>query len=96
MALEANVPIIPIGIALDRGKIRYQPMTAGDNSQTARWYPFGPYAMTIGKAIKFNGNVNNWETVRTASKALMEEIKTLSYESSRRLRRPVLVGQTAW
>jgi hypothetical protein len=47
LALSAGVPNVPVGIAIDYGCIYYSEVEAGNQSETASWYPSGPYALTV-------------------------------------------------
>lgn len=85
LALEAGVPVIPIGIALDASRIRYVDMACGDMSQTARWYLHGPYAITVGEPLVFTGSVEDHEYVRAMSGDLAVRIAHLCVESAARL-----------
>ena len=45
----------------------------------------GPYAMTIGEAMRFDGDVEDREYVRSVSGAIMRRISLLACESARRV-----------
>jgi 1-acyl-sn-glycerol-3-phosphate acyltransferase len=85
LALEVGVPIIPVGIYLDRARIRYLDMTRGDMSETARWYLRGPYAITVGEPMTITGSIEDHDYVRTKSSELADRIAQLSYESMARV-----------
>ena len=85
LALSAGVPVIPVGIALERERIEYVDMTCGDMSETARWYLHGPYAVTIGEPLSFSGSIEDWDYVRSMSGLLSNRIEQLASESARRL-----------
>jgi 1-acyl-sn-glycerol-3-phosphate acyltransferase len=87
LALSAGVPILPVGIAMDYERIHYSEVEAGDQSETARWYPIGPYALTVGRAIYLEGEVEDWEFVRAASQNVMHEIARLARQSDQRVQR---------
>jgi len=85
LALTAGVPLVPVGIALEPEHIHYVDTTFGGISETARWYLNGPYAMTIGSAIKLEGSTADRAYVRAASTLLLNRIGLLANESARRL-----------
>lgn len=85
LALEAGVPVIPVGIHLDRARIRYVAMTRGEMSETARWYLRGPYAITIGEPMTFTGSIDDHDYVRAKSNELADRIAQLSCESMTRM-----------
>lgn len=85
MALMADVPVIPIGIHLDRQKIRLVETEVDGETEVGTWYFNGPYAMTIGEPIHPHGDVNDWNLVRNYSDQILNSIKSLSYQSGLRL-----------
>jgi 1-acyl-sn-glycerol-3-phosphate acyltransferase len=88
LALEANVPVIPVGIALDRSRLLCVDTVVENYHEEARYYLNGPYAVTFGQALTFNGNVNDWAYVRGEAARLLEHIGRLAHESARRLAPP--------
>jgi 1-acyl-sn-glycerol-3-phosphate acyltransferase len=85
MALIAAVPVIPVGIWLDRSLIRRQETQVDHMEATARYYLRGPYAITVGEPLTFTGNVEDREAVRAMSSAINDRIQRLTIESARRL-----------
>jgi 1-acyl-sn-glycerol-3-phosphate acyltransferase len=85
LALEAGVPIIPVGIHLDRARIQSIDMTRGDISETARWYLRGPYAITTGEPMTFTGSIEDHDYVRAKSNELAAHITQLTCESMARV-----------
>lgn len=87
LALRTGMPVVPVGIALRRD------MTINITSQisgyptVARWYLRGPYAVTVGDPIRFEGDVEDREFVRHVTDLMMREIRLLAHESERRMRR---------
>ncbi len=84
LALLTGAPIIPVGVALDRTRLRIVKTTLGDLTDDARWYLNGPYSITIGEPIYLDGDINDWEYVRSAAQSIMDEIGALAMESTRR------------
>ncbi len=85
LALIAGVPVIPVGIHLDRQRVFTVETTCGDMTGLARWYPFGPYAMTIGEAMRFGGSAEDREYVQQMSDLLIARIGHLARESAFRV-----------
>ncbi len=85
MALMADVPIIPMGIHLDRDKIRLIDTDVEGKSETGTWYFRGPYAITIGKPIHWHGDVEDRDFVQKYSNQILNNIKLLAYQSGIRL-----------
>jgi 1-acyl-sn-glycerol-3-phosphate acyltransferase len=90
LALRTGAPVIPVGICLDPARIRQTRVEAGGKSETARWYLNGPYAVTVGKAIHLDGEIEDWATVRSASQYVMREIARLARQSDQRIRQSAL------
>jgi 1-acyl-sn-glycerol-3-phosphate acyltransferase len=85
LALLTGAPIIPVGISLQRERIRFVDVTAGGKTETSRWYLNGPYAVTVGEPIYLTGSVDDRAQVTTASEHLMRRISDLSQISARRI-----------
>lgn len=81
LALSTGAPIIPIGIHLLREGIQYIKGKIGDELTVSRWPLCGPYTMTIGKAMYFEGDVEDHELVRTLSTHMMDCIIQLARQS---------------
>jgi 1-acyl-sn-glycerol-3-phosphate acyltransferase len=96
LALISGAPVIPVGIHLQREHIRFVETTVGDKTETARWYLHGPYAMTVGEPIQFEGNVEDRQYVRSVSERIMQRIACLSRESAQRIRTTQAARAGAW
>jgi len=88
MALMAGVPVIPVGIHVERDGIKFIETTVDDKTETARWYLRGPYAMTVGEPMWFEGHVEDRQYVRSVSERIMQRIVRLAHESKHRMRAP--------
>ena len=51
----------------------------------APWYLSGPYAITVGEPMYFEGDVEDREHVRTVSESIMRQIRLLTAESKGRI-----------
>jgi 1-acyl-sn-glycerol-3-phosphate acyltransferase len=90
LALRSGVPVIPVGIALlEKGCKRIPTMLEGE-PDIITWYLHGPYAVTIGKAMRFKGDAQDRETVRRVTQVIMRQVKKLALDSHLRLQ-PELV-----
>jgi 1-acyl-sn-glycerol-3-phosphate acyltransferase len=85
MALEAGVPVIPIGVALDRSRIRLIDTKVKDEMVTGTWYFGGPYAITVGSPMAFRGDVDDRDQVGAVAAHIMSRIARLERESANRL-----------
>jgi 1-acyl-sn-glycerol-3-phosphate acyltransferase len=79
LALETNIPIVPIGVHIEEKGIKsYITKSVGKEKSNTRWYMFGKYTVNIGKGIRLKGSVNNREDVRKKARYLQDEIQKLS------------------
>lgn len=85
LALLAGVPIVPVGIHLDRSRIRLTETLIDGEAAVGTWYPGGPYGVTVGEALHLTGDVHDWDHVRAESDRLMACIDDLAAQSERRL-----------
>lgn len=85
LALLTGAPIIPIGIHLDRERIKVVESQYSGIMAVGTWYLRGPYAMTIGQPMILDGDVEDRQYVRAASERIMQRIAHLSHQSARRM-----------
>jgi 1-acyl-sn-glycerol-3-phosphate acyltransferase len=85
LALSTGAPVIPVGIHLQRERIRFVDIEIDDRVESARWYLDGPYAVTVGKPMYLDGSVEDRPHVRHLSRQVMERIALLSQESALRM-----------
>jgi 1-acyl-sn-glycerol-3-phosphate acyltransferase len=92
LAMLTGAPVIPVGIHYPREKnIRISSRITGGEQSDGYWYLTGPYQITVGEPIYFQGNVNDREQVEAASVLLMEQIAFLAEESRLRMHRLIPV-----
>lgn len=82
LALMTGVPVVPVGVYLNRDHIHSVDTTIEEHNATARWYPGGPYAMTVGAARTYCGDVADYEQVREIANQIMKDIAALAVESA--------------
>jgi 1-acyl-sn-glycerol-3-phosphate acyltransferase len=87
LALKTGVPVIPVGISLLRDRSTQITSGISGKQTTAWWYLRGPYVVTVGTPIQFEGSCEDREHVKSVAQRLMESIHTLASESEQRLRR---------
>ena len=85
LALSTGAPVIPVGIHLQHERIRIIKTQIDDMPEIIRWYFRGPYAITVGEPIRFAGNEEDREYVRSVSEHIMQRIDQLAYQSALRL-----------
>jgi 1-acyl-sn-glycerol-3-phosphate acyltransferase len=92
LALNSRVPVVPVGISLRRDRcLNIRSRIAGKHSE-ARWCLRGPYTITVGQPMQFEGNVEDRQYVRNVSEAIMHQIRLLTHESEHRTRTPKLAA----
>ncbi len=85
LALCSGVSIVPVGIGVKKENIVLLNSVIRGRKDTGTWYSKGPYAITVGRSLKYLGSVENKKRVRTLSEKLMQEVNRLAEESSRRI-----------
>lgn len=77
LALLSGAPLVPIGVHVDPVKIRYSQRMAGGAPDVARWYPRGPYGITVGAPWRLSGNLEDRDKIRRLTAGLMARINQL-------------------
>lgn len=85
LALRSGVPVVPIGIHLQDENCKRVSTVLEGKPDIITWYLKGPYAITIGKPLHFQGDANHRPTVKSIAENIMEHIRNLSHESKQRL-----------
>ncbi len=89
LALTANVPVVPVGIALHRPHIHFMDTHIDAMVETARWYLRGPYTLTVGEPLYFKGEVDDRAYVRAVTDRILSAIARLEQQSAARVARDV-------
>jgi 1-acyl-sn-glycerol-3-phosphate acyltransferase len=84
LAIESGAPVYPVGINLDRGRLLRFKSKGIKNLGHTPTYLHGPYNVTIGKPMRFVGDVEDRQFVRDSAHQIMEKIIRLAYESKQR------------
>jgi len=84
LAIASGAPVYPVGIHLIKDRIHAIQSTVKGNREMGYWYLRGPYNITIGKPLRFNGDVEDHEHVREVARQVMLKIMRLAYESEQR------------
>jgi 1-acyl-sn-glycerol-3-phosphate acyltransferase len=85
LALATGLPVIPVGIALNPARIRLIHTHVKGKRETGTWYLSGPYAMSVGEAMRFSGDPADREQVRQVTAEIMQNIDQLALESRLRI-----------
>lgn len=86
LALMTGVPVIPVGISLDQERIRLVETYVGGNTEISTWYFRGPYGMTSGEPMTFQGSPEDRAQVQAVTQIIMERIAALQKKSEMRLK----------
>jgi len=84
LAMLTGVPVVPMGIYLAREHNHAIVSTVTGKRTLGYWYMRGPYNVTVGAAMQFEGDPGHKEKVASVSDAVMRQIAVLSLESERR------------
>jgi len=86
LAILTGVPVLPIGIHLLRTKNYGIVSTVTGKRTVGYWYVHGPYHVTVGAALRFEGDVTHETKVADASLTIMKQIVELAVESEKRFK----------
>ena len=78
LALATGAPIIPAGIHIQRIHIKTLTMKSGNEDIPAHWYFNGPYTITFGEPMCFDGNPEDRNRVEDVTRTLQVEIQALT------------------
>lgn len=85
LAATAKVPVLPMGIALDRHFVSSRQLDQFGVQETMRWYWLGAYELSMGKPLVFDHPVDDHQAVKRSTEILMQEIRHLVNRSAQRL-----------
>lgn len=77
LALATGAPVIPVGISLNHKKLRQVHTTIDGKKETGSWYLHGPYAMTVGEPVSYQGSTEDREQVHAVTGQIMQQIAAL-------------------
>ncbi len=85
LALKTGAPVIPVGINIDREWMQLIETQVEGKPELGTWYFRGPYAMTVGEAMFFEGDPEDRERVSQVTGQIMHQIASLANESEYRI-----------
>jgi 1-acyl-sn-glycerol-3-phosphate acyltransferase len=85
LAATVQVPLLPIGIALDRHFVSTRQLNQFGVREQMRWFWLGAYEVSMGQALRFDHSADDREAVKHSTDLLMREIKRLVDRSAQRL-----------
>jgi 1-acyl-sn-glycerol-3-phosphate acyltransferase len=86
LALLTGASVIPIGIHLRRDQLHTISSKVGGEHKTGYWYLRGPYHMTVGEPMRFDGDVQDRDRVVSVSERIMQQIVSLAHQSANRMK----------
>lgn len=84
LAMLTGVPIVPVGIYLQRERNHVITTTIKGAHSVGYWYLRGPYSMTVGHPLHFKGDVQDQDRVKFVSDSIMQRIISLAHQSEHR------------
>jgi len=85
LAAAAQVPLVPMGIALDRHFVSTRQLDQFGVQEQMRWFWLGAYEVSMGQALMFDHSADDREAVKRSTDILMQEIKRMVDRSAQRL-----------
>ena len=85
LALSTGAPIVPIGIHLVRNRMWNIKSKIKGKNTSGDWYLRGPYHMTVGTPLYFQGSIEDREFVVSVSERIMQSIISLAQQSQMRM-----------
>jgi 1-acyl-sn-glycerol-3-phosphate acyltransferase len=85
LALKTGAPVVPVGIDLRRDLCTCIRSRITGSQTEGNWYLRGPYAITVGEPLRFEGDIDDHKHVRNVTEAIMQQIRLLAHESRYRV-----------
>jgi 1-acyl-sn-glycerol-3-phosphate acyltransferase len=85
LAVTAKVPLLPMGIALDRHFVATRQLDQFGVQEKMRWFWLGAYEVSMGRPLRFNHPADDRAAVKHSTDMLMQEIRCLVNRSAQRL-----------
>jgi 1-acyl-sn-glycerol-3-phosphate acyltransferase len=94
IALASGVPVIPVGIAVDKNSIITvtKEFSFTDGPAIGRWAAGGSYVMTVGRPLSFSGDPQDRAQVQDVGEQITKELRRLVDMSRKRVRSPRVGG----
>ncbi|MCX6056235.1 MAG: lysophospholipid acyltransferase family protein [Chloroflexi bacterium] len=84
LAIASGAPVFPVGIHIQKNRIRSMKSTVSGKEEIGQWYLQGPYNITVGKPLRFTGDLEDRDFIKDVARQVMIKIKRLAYESEQR------------
>lgn len=87
LALASGAPVFPVGIYLQRDRLQTLKSIVSGKPTYSNWYLRGPYAITLGNPMRFQGDAEDRNLTKEVAHRIMVKIMGLAGESQRRWER---------
>lgn len=84
LAIASGAPVIPVGIHLMHERIHSIRSVVNGKVEYGQWYLTGPYSVTVGRPMRFAGDLSDRQRVRNVANIVMHHIIELAHESEDR------------
>jgi 1-acyl-sn-glycerol-3-phosphate acyltransferase len=84
LAIASGAPVFPVGIHLLKDRLHTLRSVVSGKEEISHWYLRGPYSVTVGKPLRFKGDVEDHDLVKASAKQVMLKIMALANESEQR------------
>lgn len=85
LALASGVPVIPVGLHIRNERLTGRGEARELKEKHNGWYIRGPYYVTVGEPMRFQGDAEDRKLVRDVSNKVMHTIIELAGESKERM-----------
>ncbi len=85
LALMTGVPVVPMGISLSPRGLWTPKGEIKDTPVNIRFAKRGPYGLTVGHPLRYEGDVEDRDYVRIVATRMMQHVMELAQESRERL-----------
>jgi 1-acyl-sn-glycerol-3-phosphate acyltransferase len=87
LALISGAPVVPVGIGISRERLRDICASFRRRRLSGHWYLRGPYFVSVGRPLRFEGDVTDTAHVESVSTTIMDHISVLAHQSESRLKK---------
>jgi 1-acyl-sn-glycerol-3-phosphate acyltransferase len=85
IALASGAVVVPVGVSVNPQYIRKREYEFSGGLEEARWVQGGPYAVTVGQVLYFEGGFEDRRRVAEVAQQVMAEISKMAHISRERM-----------
>ena len=86
LALMSGAPVVPVGIHMLQEGVASSVTKSENFESVSQWAVRGPYYLSIGEPMGFNGDVEDRPLVRNVTKQIWDGVKEQAYRSEERMK----------